>query len=178
MIVTLTGFMGSGKSCVGRKLSARLSAAFIDLDDYITKKAGCSIPEIFAKEGEEGFRSRESGALVEVLDNADALGEKTSLVLSLGGGTITRDRNAQPLQERTTIIFLRAKKETLEARLANGKDKRPLLQQGNMAALLEQRTPIYEKYSDIILDTDGMTPSEVASLIEESLKYFKKEDNK
>lgn len=170
--------MGSGKSCVGRKLSALLSAPFIDLDDYITKRAGCSIPEIFAKEGEEGFRSRESEALVEVLDKAEAQGEKSFLVLSLGGGTITRERNAKLLQERSTIIFLRARLETLEARLANGKDNRPLLKQGGMAALLEQRTPIYEEYSDIILDTDGMTPMEVAGLIEESLKYFEKEDNK
>ena len=175
MIATLTGFMGSGKSSVGRKLSALTQAAFIDLDDYIVEKYGRSIPELFSEEGEKGFRRRESKALKAVLEAASSDSKELSLILSLGGGTIVREENAALLREKSTVIFLRAKLETLEMRLEGGKDKRPLLQSHSIAPLLAERTPLYESNSDIIIDTDALNTTEVAQLVIESLKYYDKE---
>ena len=175
MIATLTGFMGSGKSSVGRKLSALAQAAFIDLDDYIVEKYGRSIPELFSEEGEKGFRRRESEALKEVLEAAACDSKELSLILSLGGGTIVYEENAALLHEKSTVIFLRAKLETLEMRLEGGKDKRPLLKNHSISPLLAERTPLYESNSDIIIDTDALNTTEVAQLIIESLKYYNRE---
>ena len=192
MIVALTGFMGCGKSSVGRELSLLLSSPCIDLDKYIERKAGRRIPDIFAESGESAFRDIESEALKEVvLGLGDSHSEtscsagpspskllggpkdffegglptRKNLILSLGGGTILRPENAALIKERCTCVFLRATVETLRLHLGGEQSQRPLLKGGGFEALLEERTPVYTAAADYIIDIDGLSPMQVAGII-------------
>ena len=113
MLIALEGFMGSGKTTVGRILSDALGCPFIDLDEVIARKAGRSIPAIFEADGEAAFRRLEKKALEEAILK---YGESTA-VLALGGGTVTVPGAVNLLQEKTLCIYLKASLETLQARL-------------------------------------------------------------
>ena len=156
MTIALTGYMGCGKSTVGRKLSARLGMPFIDLDAWIVDHQGRSIKDIFASDGEEAFRRIETDALRTVLTSHDG-----DLVLSLGGGTPMRPENAALLREYATTFYLRACLETILKHLEHGRDSRPMLQGNDIGALLEKRAPVYESVADYILDIDGLNPPAV-----------------
>ena len=158
MIVALTGFMGCGKSSVGRELSTLLSIPVVDLDQYIVERAGKSIPDIFAERGEQGFRDLESEMLKEVLDN-------DRFILSLGGGTILREENAALIKQRCKCFFLRASVETLKLHLGGEQSNRPLLRSGGFEALLQERTPRYTAAADFIIDIDNLTPMQIAGII-------------
>ena len=181
MVYALTGFMGSGKSSVGRELAALLSSDFIDLDDYIVRKAGMSIPEIFASSGEERFRSLESSCLLEILSpdhgpasanpqdsfspNAGVSTTAADLVLSLGGGTILRAENAALIAAHCRCIFLRTSLETVRHRLEGESAGRPMLQRSDIGELFASRAAAYATAADIIIDTDSLSPSEIARKI-------------
>ena len=109
MVITLTGFMGSGKTTVGKVLADFLGCPFSDLDDLIEKKAGKSIPEIFAQDGEVAFRQLEAKLLRQTVEK---YGENTA-ILSLGGGAVTTPASVTLLHEKTVCIYLRATLETL-----------------------------------------------------------------
>ena len=160
MIIALEGYMGCGKSSVGRELAALLSVPFTDLDEYICSRCGKSIPEIFAERGEEGFRETESQCLLHFLENAPS-----GCVLALGGGTVLR--NAAILSEKTLVVYLKASADTLGKRL-EGCTGRPLLGP-DWKMLLEERLPLYEKAARITIDTDGLTVKETAGQIISSL---------
>ncbi|MBR1706966.1 MAG: shikimate kinase [Bacteroidales bacterium] len=160
MVIALTGFMGSGKTTVGRIVADALGCPFVDLDEVIVKKAGRSIPDLFATEGEAGFRTREWQALQETVRKD---GEATA-VLSLGGGTIIRPEAARLLQEKALCIYLRATWETLQERLQDPSGGRPLAGEG-AADLYRQRLPLYESAAHLTLDTDGLAPEEIADEI-------------
>ena len=160
MLVTLTGFMGSGKTTVGRILADALGCPFIDLDEVIVRKAGRSIPEIFASDGEAGFRRQEKKALEQTV----AKYSESTAILSLGGGTVTVPGAVGLLQEKTLCIYLQAGLETLQARLEGNTDGRPLADDG-MAERLEQRIPLYEAAAHITIDTDGLSPEQIADEI-------------
>lgn len=162
MTVALTGFMGCGKSSVGRELSMLLGIPLVDLDKYIVDKAGKSIPDIFAESGEQGFRDIETEALKEVLGTG---GNTRSLILSLGGGTILRPENAALIKERCKCFFLRASEETLRLHLGGEQSQRPLLKSGGFSALLQERTPLYTAAADFIIDIDRLSPMQVAGII-------------
>lgn len=171
MTVALTGFMGCGKSSVGRELSMLLGIPLVDLDKYIVDKAGKSIPDIFAESGEQGFRDIETEALKEVLGakdgtvfRGDTPGTR-NLVLSLGGGTILRPENAALIKERCKCFFLRASEETLRLHLGGEQSQRPLLKSGGFSALLQERTPLYTAAADFIIDIDRLSPMQVAGII-------------
>ena len=123
MILTLTGFMGSGKSCVGRELSSRLGWEFTDLDRYIEHKMGQTIPEIF-KDGEERFRAIEAEALRDLVVMSQVTGK--DIVISLGGGTITIGSARRLILEQTTCIYLRTDLDTIFKRLGTRSKSRPL----------------------------------------------------
>ena len=144
MMITLTGFMGSGKTTVGKVLADFLGCPFMDLDDLIVKKAGKSIPEIFAQDGEPAFRN--------------------TVVLALGGGAVTAPASAALLREKSVCIYLRATLETLLARLEGETAGRPLAD-ASLAGRLAAREPLYEETAHVIIDTDGLTPDEVADEI-------------
>ena len=142
MIISLTGFMGCGKSSVGRRLSELLCCPFMDLDDVIVESAGRSIPEIFATEGEQAFRQMELEALRRMVrkcqfrtevsspeDNIHRTNNTTpSLVLALGGGAVMTKECAEIVREETCCVYLRASIETLLEHLSEEADGRPMLQ--------------------------------------------------
>lgn len=162
MIVSLTGFMGCGKSSVGRKLSSLLEWKFIDLDEYIVHKAGMSIPDIMGQGGESYFRAIEAEALRDVVTMSEITGE--DLVLSLGGGTITIGATRHLITEHSESFYLKASLETLTERLQGGMDSRPLLKDGRMEERLKTREPLYEMAAHVI-ETDGKTVDAIADEI-------------
>ncbi len=160
MMITLTGFMGSGKSTVGRLLADSLGCPFLDLDDLVVKKAGKSIPDIFAQDGEPAFRQLEARLLRQTVEKY----KETTAVLALGGGAVMTPASAALLHEKTVCIYLRATLDTLLARLAGETAGRPLADDA-MASRLAEREPIYEETAHVIIDTDGLSPDEVADEI-------------
>lgn len=160
MLITLTGFMGSGKTTVGRILADALGCPFLDLDDLIVKKAGKSIPDIFAQDGEPAFRQLEARLLRQTVEK---YGESTA-VLSLGGGAVTTPASATLLHEKTVCIYLRATLDTLLERLAGESAGRPLAD-ASLAERLAAREPLYEKTAHVVIDTDGLTPEDVSDEI-------------
>lgn len=164
MIIALTGFMGCGKSSVGRSLAERLGCPFTDLDREVENRCGRSIPEIFASEGEAGFRRMEVETLEQVLERLEKL---PLAVLALGGGTQTVPQAAALLEKKTFLVYLEAGMETLRERLEGSVD-RPLLSE-DPAGLLERRRPVYEKSRMKIL-TQGKTIETLSARIAENLK--------
>ena len=160
MFITLTGFMGSGKTTVGQILADALGCPFLDLDQLIVKKAGRSIPEIFAAEGEKGFRRLEK----QVLEQTVARYAESTAVLALGGGTVTVPGAVGLLQEKTLCIYLKASWEVLQSHLEGQKEGRPLADEDMQERYLE-RLPLYEKAAQVILDTEGLSPEELADEI-------------
>ena len=150
--------MGCGKSSVGRELASLLHLSFTDLDEYIARRAGSSIPEIFASEGEEAFRRRELEALRECLGPG---------VLSLGGGTPTRPDAIRIIRQSGALcVFLRASEETLRRNLGPvAFIRRPMLRTHELSELLAARTPLYESLADITLDIDGLSVPEVSQIL-------------
>ena len=142
--IILTGFMGSGKTTVGKLLAKSIKYEFIDLDQYIEKKTKMTINEIFEKYGEEAFRDIENTALKEILDN-------DRIVISLGGGTITDKACLNRLNKsRSFIIYLKATEETIVKRLGSG-ENRPLLFDKDICftvkTMLDERRDVYQNAS-------------------------------
>ncbi len=160
MMITLTGFMGSGKTTVGKVLADFLGCPFMDLDDLVVKKAGKSIPDIFAQDGEPAFRQLEAQVLRKTVDKY----AESTAVLALGGGAVLAPASAALLHEKTVCIYLRATLDTLLARLAGETAGRPLAD-ASLADRLASREPIYEETDHVIIDTDGLSPDEVADEI-------------
>ena len=159
-MITLTGFMGSGKTTVGKVLADFLGCPFMDLDDLIVKKAGKSIPEIFAEDGEAAFRQLEARLLRQTVEKYT----ENTVVLALGGGAVTAPASAALLREKTVCIYLRASLETLLQRLEGETAGRPLAD-ASLADRLSAREPLYEQTAHVIIDTDGLSPDEVADEI-------------
>lgn len=155
--IVLTGFMGTGKTEVGRLLARRLGYKFIDADSIIEEEQKMPITEIFKRFGEPYFRDIES----EVIKR---LSEMEKVIISTGGGVVLREENMNNLRKKGIIICLMASPETIYERTKDD-TSRPLLQVKDplqrIRELLNFRRPYYEK-ADIMIDTDGKTPEEVA----------------
>ena len=156
--IVLCGFMGCGKSSIGRRAAALLDREFCDLDIYIEKKEGMTVAEIFAKYGEEGFRQRESRAVEEVA-------RRPGLVVASGGGTVLSPRNVDAFHAKgCLIVFLDAPLPALQERLKNDR-RRPLLQVPDRRRVIEElhgkRVPLYRAASDLVVDA-GAPPVIVA----------------
>lgn len=154
--------MAAGKTEVGRALAERLGFEFVDTDELIIEAEGRSIDEIFATDGEPKLRSLERDAVVRAA-------ARPRRVVACGGGTILSVRNYGVLKGAGPIVYLRTSVEQLIVRLGSG-EGRPLLR-GNPEAevprLLAERAPAYEAAADVVVDTDGRAPSEVAVEIAE-----------
>lgn len=163
--VFLVGFMGSGKSTVGRMVAGSLGVRFVDLDAVIESAAGEPIPQIFSNQGEEAFRDLESEAL-ESLE-----GEEPSVV-ACGGGVVLRDSNRGVLKRLGTVVYLKVTAGEAVARIGDRRT-RPLLAGpgGTLAAttLLAARETVYASVADVTVDTTGRSASEVAQLILDSI---------
>ena len=139
--IVLIGMPGCGKTTVGIALAEKLGRQFFDADAEIAKKANMSIPEIFAKEGEEGFRSREIKVLSE-------LGKQSGLVIATGGGCVTFSINHSFLHQNGRIFWLKRDISQLPT------DGRPLSQKGNLEEMYRIRKPLYESFADVIIESE------------------------
>lgn len=167
--VALVGFMGSGKTTVGKLLAQRLGCSFVDLDETISKKAGRTIPEIFREHGEVGFRAHERAALREVLESP------TPIVLATGGGTFADASMRGWVQAAARTVYLATSVESVIARVGAGAGRaaRPLLAGPDPAAtvrrLLADRGAAYEQ-SELTVRTDDASCEEVAEEVLHALK--------
>lgn len=163
--IVLTGFMGTGKTEVGKILAQRLGYTFVDADSVIEQEQKMSITEIFRQHGEPYFRDVEA-------DVIRRLSERDRVVISTGGGAVLRQENIDNLRKKGIIICLTASPDTILKRTSND-SSRPLLQVEDplkkIKELLEFRRPYYEK-SDIMVDTEGKSPLEVVEDIIRRIK--------
>lgn len=142
-LVCLTGFMGSGKSTVGRLLASQLGWAFVDLDKCITQAACLTIPDIFARMGETEFRRMESEQLTRIV--AEAVETQKPRIVSLGGGTIAQPQNLALLREQgAALIWLDCPIEELLTRCAQITDRPLFRDEASFRRLYEERRPTYE----------------------------------
>lgn len=163
--IVLTGFMGTGKTAVGKELARILDMKFIDIDTEIEASEQTTINEIFAQFGEPGFREIETAMIKKI-----AAGK--NLIISTGGGAVLKQENMDTLRSNGVIVCLTASPGTILNRTGNS-DDRPLLKVENpldkIMQLLNLRKPFYEK-ADVMIDTEGKTPLQLAEEIIEELK--------
>ncbi|WP_026674868.1 shikimate kinase [Alkalihalobacterium bogoriense] len=157
MMVYFTGFMGSGKSTIGSIIGKCLDYQVIDTDDYLQKKYGKSISDLFAKYGEEKFRDLESAALKEIKDEF--------LIVTTGGGMVMRKENRDFMKENGFVIFLDVSLDQILYRL-EGDTTRPLMQKPlqEIEALYLERQPLYRE-ADLIVDIDSLNIPQIVQLI-------------
>jgi len=160
MNISLVGFMGSGKTVVGRKLAEKMGYDLVDTDDMVEEAAGKKISELFEKEGEEKFRELERKAVKKA-------GEMDKVVVSTGGGVVLSPENLANLRKNGPIVLLKVSAEKAFERV-KGEKHRPLLAVNDplarMKELLEKRRTFYE-LADYQVDTEGKTPEQIADEI-------------
>lgn len=165
--VILIGFMGSGKSTAGIGLSYKLQCTLTDTDKMIERQEGRSISEIFAAEGENYFRKKETELLRKLKE------EKARRVFSVGGGTPLREENRRLLRGLGTVVYLKVSAETVYERLKDDRT-RPLLQgddpMGKIRKLLGEREELYRKAADIVIAADGKKTGQIVEEIAEKLR--------
>lgn len=166
MNIILIGFMGAGKSEIGRRLAKELKCNFLDTDELIEKSDGRKIADIFKEEGEDFFRGLET----EVLGT---LQDYENFVLATGGGIVLKEENVALLKSMGRVVLLFAEPEVIYARVKS-KTHRPLLQvadpEAEIRKILSYRDPFYIKAADFKVDTSKLSPDEVVKGILEWLK--------
>ncbi|MGO1119314.1 shikimate kinase [Rhodovibrionaceae bacterium A322] len=164
--IILVGLMGAGKSCIGRRLAAKLGQPFVDSDTEIEAAAGCSVPEYFEKHGEAAFREGERAVLRRLLTSPE------SSVLATGGGAFMNDETRQVIKESGVSVWLRADLDLLVRRTSR-RDHRPLLKTGNprdiLARLIDERYPVYAQ-ADLVVDSVDGPPEVTVNKVLASLK--------
>ena len=168
--IVLIGFMGAGKSTVGRELQHRLGYPLVDMDQVIEQRERRAIARIFAEGGEEAFRDLESRLLVELADPA-----APRRIVSTGGGVVGRAQNRVLLRQLGYVVWLHAPTAVILERTGKNRD-RPLLYGDDplarIEALLAVRGPLYAETAHLMVDTAGLNCGELATGILESARYF------
>ncbi len=157
----LVGMMGAGKTTVGRLLAERLGWGYLDSDAQVTRATGRSVPEIFSEDGELAFRIEETKALTAAVSGAEPM------VVSVAGGAVLSEANRALLTRAGTVVWLRARPETLTKRVGDGAG-RPLLGDdpgAALAALYEVRRPLYESVAAVTVDVDNLLPEAVVDRV-------------
>lgn len=167
MRIVLAGFMGTGKSVVGRRLAARLGRPLLDTDALVEQAQGRTVRDIFASDGEPRFRELERQAVREACAAGD-------VVVSTGGGTLVDDRNREALADRGLLVCLTASPRTIARRVRASVAERPLLNghpslTGRIRELLDARAPVYARVP-VQIDTSHLTVDEVVDEIVARLK--------
>ncbi len=150
--IVLIGMPGCGKSTVGRLVAEATGKQFMDADAEIVRAAGMSIPDIFAKEGEAGFRQRETAVLEQI-------GQRSGLVIATGGGCVTRAENYPLLHQNGTVYWLQRDISALPT------DGRPLSQVGKMEQMWQARMPLYTCFADCAIDNNGHPEDAAAEIL-------------
>jgi shikimate kinase len=160
--IALIGFMGTGKTVVGRLLAERLGKEFLELDALIEQKAGKTIPEIFQQEGEVAFRELE-------IEAAKEASQKKNVVIACGGGVVLNKINIDRLKKDCLIVYLTASPRVILERTASDENERPLLKSDNRALVVKEllrfRKPFYERAADITIDTSKLNIDSVVEQI-------------
>lgn len=166
--IILIGFMACGKSSVGRRLSQAFNMEFLDTDELIEQKAGTTVSDIFATQGEAAFRAMETECLKDLLGRSGG-----AFVLSVGGGLPIREENRKLLSQIGTVIYLKVSAETVFRRVRNDKT-RPLLQtsnpRGRIMDLMSARKQFYEDAADVVLEADNKSFDAIIEEIREICK--------
>jgi shikimate kinase len=163
--ILLIGMMGAGKTTVGTLLAQRLGRPYVDSDDQVAAATGRTVREIFESDGEAAFRREEAAALAHALDQAEPS------VIAVAGGAVLDPANRARMQQRGTVVWLRAPVDVLADRARHG-GHRPLLDGDTrvaMAKLYEGREPIYESLADLTVEVGDRTPEQAAEEILEAL---------
>ncbi len=168
--IVLMGFMGVGKSTIGRRLATQLGFTFVDTDALIVESAGKPIPQIFADEGEQGFRAREIEAVANVAS-------QNRLIIATGGGAVVNPLNAARLRASGLTVLLTAKPEILLKRVGDRRT-RPMLAHvenplAHIIVLNAQRAPFYERAAELVVDTTDKLPE---SILEEILVRYREQE--
>jgi shikimate kinase len=154
-MIVLVGFMGAGKTTVGRLLAAKLGVPFTDSDHVIEARAGRPIPQIFAADGEPAFRQLEHEVIADLLNGED-------MVLALGGGAATHPGTRAALAAATVpVVYLRVGYAEAMSRVG-GDQGRPMLARADVAQLHQDRDPLYAQASTVIIEAGGRCPEEIA----------------
>ena len=171
--VFLTGFMGVGKTRVGLILARQLGRCFLDTDRMVEQRAGKSIAEIFADEGEAHFRQLERDCVLKTCQRLDA-------VVALGGGAITRADNVEAVRCAGVLVCLKADVDTIFARISR-RTNRPLLaglesreQRAKIESLLRERAPYYDQAHIELYTTQTQTPEDTAGQLRDLLENYAK----
>ncbi|MBC8138645.1 MAG: shikimate kinase [Fibrella sp.] len=174
--VVLVGFMGCGKSTVGRSLATRLGTTwrYVDSDTRLAEVAKSDIPTLFKNEGEHAFRQRETQILTGL-----CAGER--LVIATGGGAVLRDENIPVLRSAGLVVWLTARADVVVARTERREADRPLLANRgdkdlltHILTLLGERGPRYQQAAHLIVDTSDRTPDNIAAEIERKARQWQK----
>ena len=160
--IALIGFMGVGKTAVGKVLAERLNKKFVEMDALIEQKAGKSIPELFQQDGETAFREVE----IEV---AKEVSQDKNQVIACGGGVVLNKINIDRLRNESTIVYLTASPKAILKRISTGGGERPLLNTSDKTLTIQElltfRKPFYERAADIKIDTTELDISAVVDQI-------------
>jgi len=167
--IALIGFMGVGKTAVGRLLAEKLGKELVEPDSLIEFKVGKSIPDIFKEDGEAAFRRLEIEVTREVAGNRNQ-------VIACGGGVVLNQINIDRLKKGAVVVYLTASPEVILQRVSDDSSVRPLLENSNKALnireLLKFRQPLYERAADIMIDTSGLDIETVAERITTGLEEY------
>jgi shikimate kinase len=159
----LIGMMGAGKSTVGRRVAALRGTRFVDTDDVVTHHAGCSVPELWERQGEHAFREMEAAAVAELAAEAEPL------VIATGGGVVMRAENVAAMRDNGRVVWLAADPPALASRVGGATD-RPLLAgvraETRLAEILAAREEAYAAAAHVVISTDERDPAEVATEVE------------
>jgi shikimate kinase len=171
--IALIGFMGSGKSTIGRLLAQRLGWHLTDTDYLVEQVAGCSIPQLFEREGEKAFRDRETAILLGV-----TMGERQ--VIATGGGAVLREENVAALRGGSLVVYLTARADVLAERVGRRPGQRPMLDHDHdtgespltkILRMLAERGPLYQKSCHLVVDSSDRSPQ---ALVEEIIRGYEK----
>jgi shikimate kinase len=164
--IFLVGMMGAGKTTLGKALAQRLRRDFIDTDRILIERTGVPVATIFEIEGEEGFRRRESAVLAELADRPPS-------VIATGGGVVLAEANRRLMRESGTVVYLRARLESLWERTRHDAS-RPLLAtpdpRARLAELLEEREPLYREAAHVVVDTGSQSASTLVNRVMAALR--------
>ena len=159
--IFLVGLMGAGKTTVGRALAQRCGLRFVDSDHEIERREGCTIAELFARDGEAAFRDREAAVI-------DELTQLDGIVLATGGGAVLREASRAALHSRGSVVYLRANPDELANRTRHDRS-RPLLQgvdaRARLRELFRARDPLYREVAHFVIDTGRPSPAMLTQLV-------------